>query len=48
MEQCNPRVKYFTREATELLGLQQGCREAKMQEKGELPEQSLDEFINRI
>lgn len=31
-----------------LLGLQQACREAKMQEKGELPEQSLDEFLNEL
>ena len=28
-----------------LLGLQQACREAKMQEKGELPEQGLDKVL---
>ena len=28
-----------------LLGLQKGCREAKLQGNGELSEQSLDEFI---
>ncbi len=31
-----------------LLGLKQACKEAKMQEKGKLPEQSLDEFINEL
>jgi len=31
-----------------LLGLQRACKEAKLQEKGKLPEQSLDEFINEL
>ncbi len=31
-----------------LSGLQQACKEAKMQERGELPEQSLDEFLNEL
>ncbi len=31
-----------------LLGLKHACREAKRQEKGKLPEQSLDEFINEL
>lgn len=31
-----------------LLGLKQACRQAKMQEKGKLPEQSLNEFLNEL
>lgn len=31
-----------------LLGLEHACREAKMQEKGELAEQTLDEFLNEL
>ena len=31
-----------------LLGLRQACNEIKMQERGELPEQSLDEFLNEL
>ncbi len=31
-----------------LLGLKQACQEAKLQEKGKLPEQNLDEFINEL
>jgi hypothetical protein len=31
-----------------LLGLQQACREVKEQEKGELAEQTLDEFLDEL
>ena len=31
-----------------LFGLQQACREIKKQEKGELEEQTLDEFLNEL
>jgi hypothetical protein len=31
-----------------LLGLQQACREIKKQEKGELKEQTLDEFLDEL
>ncbi len=31
-----------------LLGLQQACREVKKQEKGELKEQTLDEFLDEL
>jgi len=31
-----------------LLGLQKACREVKKQEKGELKEQTLDEFLNEL
>jgi len=31
-----------------LLGLQQACREIKQQEKGELKEQTLDEFLDEL
>jgi hypothetical protein len=31
-----------------LFGLQQACREAKMQEEGKLPEQALDDFLNEL
>ncbi len=31
-----------------LFGLQQACREAKLQEEGRLPEQSLDNFLNEL
>ncbi len=31
-----------------LSGLQQACREAKMQEKGKVPEQSLGDFLNEL
>lgn len=29
-------------------GLQRACREVKAQERGELPEQTLDEFLNEL
>jgi len=31
-----------------LMGLQQACREIKKQEKGELKEQTLDEFLDEL
>lgn len=31
-----------------LLGLQQACREVKLQQEGKLPEQSLEEFISAL
>jgi len=31
-----------------LLGLRQACKEVKQQEKGELPEETLEEFINEL
>ncbi|MDY0093847.1 MAG: hypothetical protein RBT80_14230 [Candidatus Vecturithrix sp.] len=31
-----------------LLGLQQACREVKLQQQGKLPEQSLEEFISEL
>jgi hypothetical protein len=31
-----------------LLGLQQACREIKLQQQGGLPEQTLEEFINEL
>jgi SH3-like domain-containing protein len=31
-----------------LAGLQQACQEVKMQENGELPEQSLEDFLNEL
>ena len=31
-----------------LLGLQQACREIKKQERGELKEQTLDEFLDEL
>jgi len=31
-----------------LLGLQQACREVKKQEKGELKEQTLEEFLDKL
>lgn len=31
-----------------LEGLQQACREVKMQESGELPEQNLENFLNEL
>lgn len=31
-----------------LLGLQQACKEVKKQKKGELPEQTLEDFLNEL
>ncbi len=31
-----------------LFGLQQACREVKLQEEGRLPEQNLDDFLNEL
>ncbi|MBU0568759.1 hypothetical protein KKC52_12045 [bacterium] len=33
---------------TILLGLQQACREVKMQKKGELPEGTLEDFLDEL